>query len=242
MSGSSATAHPTSTPAVGSVAPFAGVLVLGGGTAPHPAVADHLGTPSLVIAADAGWDHARALGLHVDLLVGDLDSLPGASVDAAEAAGTRILRLERDKDATDLEVALDLAAAAPQAERGVAFVGGTGDGERLDHLAAQLPLLASPAYAHVHLHALIGTAWLAPVHGASSRTVHGQTGDYVTLLPVGGPVDGVRTEGLRFALTDETLDPFRTRGVSNELSAPTATVHVQRGSLLVIRPHALSPH
>ena len=44
---------------------------------------------AFVIAADSGLEHAAALGLGVDVLVGDLDSASAEAVRAAEAAGVR---------------------------------------------------------------------------------------------------------------------------------------------------------
>jgi thiamine pyrophosphokinase len=73
-----------------------------------------------------------------------------------------------------------------------------------------------------------------------SRTeLWGRPGSLVTLLPLGGPVGGVRTSGLRWALTGDRLDPGSTRGVSNELTGPVATVSVDSGVLLAVQPHAL---
>ena len=66
-----------------------------------------------------------------------------------------------------------------------------------------------------------------------SRTLEGRPGELVTLLPVGGPAHGVRTEGLRFPLFGETLDPGTTRGVSNEIEGPVAKVSLAEGALLV---------
>ena len=60
---------------------------------------------AFVIAADSGLEHAAALGLSVDVLVGDLDSASASAVRAAEAAGVRIERHAVDKEATDLELA-----------------------------------------------------------------------------------------------------------------------------------------
>ena len=66
-----------------------------------------LGAP--VIAADKGLEHALALGLDVTVAVGDFDSASPEAVAVAEAAGVRIERHPQEKDATDLELALDVA-------------------------------------------------------------------------------------------------------------------------------------
>ena len=54
---------------------------------------------------------ARVLGLTVDLLVGDLDSVSATGLAAAEAAGTAVERHPPAKDATDTELAIAAALA-----------------------------------------------------------------------------------------------------------------------------------
>ena len=219
------------------------VVVIAGGSPPHPRIAARLiepGPARWIIAADRGFDHALALSLEVHVLVGDLDSIKPESVEAARERGVVVQQHPTDKDATDLELALDeaLASGSP-----VTVVIGTGPDDRLDHLAAQFGLLASPAYRSVELDAWIGRAHVRVVHGPGSATIDGRIGELVTLLPVGGPTDGVTTSGLRFALHDESLSPFSTRGVSNEIADPTsAAVAIDHGALLVIRPNALEGH
>ena len=61
---------------------------------------------------------------------------------AAEAAGVRVERHPVDKDATDLELALDYALAAGATR--VTVVSG-GGGARLDHHLAELVLLGCDA-------------------------------------------------------------------------------------------------
>ena len=77
------------------------VVVVASG--PGPSVAVPV-TPT-VIAADGGLDRAAALGLDVDVVIGDLDSVSAEALAAAEAAGARIVRHPEAKDATDLELA-----------------------------------------------------------------------------------------------------------------------------------------
>ena len=64
-----------------------------------------------VIAADSGLHSAIDLGLRVNLVIGDMDSVDPAVLVAAEANGVTVQRMPRDKDATDTELAL-LAAVA----------------------------------------------------------------------------------------------------------------------------------
>jgi thiamine pyrophosphokinase len=188
-----------------------------------------------VVAADGGLERAAALGLGVDVVVGDLDSVSAAALTAAEAAGARIVRHPVAKDATDLELALDEALALG-AQRVLVIASGAG---RLDHLAASLLLLGSERYATLEVDALVGDALAHVVRGA--RVLRGTPGDTLTLLPIGGPAEGVTTSGLEYPLTGEALTPGSTRGVSNVFTAAEARVTLAGGVLLAIRPHGAAP-
>lgn len=209
------------------------VLVVAGGDPVDARWAAALPDDAFVVAADSGLDRARELGLAVDLVVGDLDSVDPAHLAAVTAAGTRVERHPTDKDATDLELALE---AALDAGATVATVLAAGGG-RLDHFLANALLLASPRWSTLALTALVGEARATVVREAS--TLHGAPGSLLTLLALGGPAEGVTTTGLRWALHDERLDPGSTRGVSNEMTAPMATVALAAGVVLAVQPHAL---
>jgi thiamine pyrophosphokinase len=202
------------------------VVVVASG--PGPAVIVPAG--ATVVAADGGLDRAAALGLDVEVLVGDLDSVSSTALAEAEAAGTRIVRHPVAKDATDLELALDEAVAL--GARRVLVVASAGG--RLDHLVASVLLLGSERYAGLELDALVGDALVHVVRG--ERTLRGSPGDLLTLLPLGGAVEGVTTTGLEYPLADETLTPGSTRGVSNVFTAPEARVSVSSGVLLAVSP------
>jgi len=185
-----------------------------------------------VVAADGGLDRAAALGLVVDVVVGDLDSVSHAALERAEADGIRVVRHPEAKDATDLELALDEAVAL--GAESVLVV--ASDGGRLDHLLASLLLLGSNRYDALELDALVGEALVHVIHG--ERVLRGEPGELVTLLALGGSAEGVRTDGLEDALSAEALEPGSSRGVSNVFAATEARVSVARGVLLAVRPDA----
>ena len=206
------------------------VVVVAGGEPPARSAALTVPRGAPVVAADRGLDHALALGLEVTVAVGDFDSASPEAVAVAEAAGVRIERHPREKDATDLELALDVAAAmSPRRILVLASGGG-----RLDHLLSAALLLGSDRYAHSHVDASFGEAGVHVVRG--ERVLEGEPGEHLTLLAVNGPADGVRTEGLVYPLRGETLEAGSSRGVSNVFADATARVSVERGVVLVIRP------
>jgi thiamine pyrophosphokinase len=220
-------------PAEGHVTPQF-VLVIGG-SPPNRAVLERLDRDRFVIAIDSGLDHARALGLAVDLVVGDFDSVSAPALAAAEEANVPIERHPTAKDAIDTELGVD-AALARGAER-IVIVGGGGD--RLDHLLAGLLLLDHPKLAGVDVEAWIGSAWLRAVQGPDQAAITGPIGAYLSILPIHGPASGVTTGGLRYPLAGEPLYPGSSRGVSNEIASSPACVRVDTGALLVIVPYAL---
>jgi thiamine pyrophosphokinase len=185
-----------------------------------------------VIAADSGLEHAQALDRAVDLVVGDLDSVSPAALQRAVAAGTSVEEHPTDKDATDLELALDAAARAGATRVTVVGAGGG----RLDHFLANALLFVAPQWAGFELQAFVGDARVVVVR--DSAELRGHPGSLVSLLAPAGPARGVSTTGLRWVLTDAELFPGSTRGVSNEMTAPVATVSVREGVLLAIQPDA----
>ena len=118
------------------------VVVVAGGH-PSPGREPELPDRPYVIAADSGVDRALALGLHIDLAVGDFDSVSSAGLAAADAAGAVVERHPAAKDATDLELALDAAIALEPAR--VLVIGSAGG--RLDHLLGSILLLGDARYA-----------------------------------------------------------------------------------------------
>jgi thiamine pyrophosphokinase len=208
-------------------------IVFAGSGSVAPAVRAQLPAEADVIAADSGLGVANGLGVPVHHLVGDMDSVDAGDVQAAEAGGTTVHRHPADKDATDLELALD--AAVVRGARKIVVIDGGGD--RLDHLLGNLLLLASAAYTDVAVEAFTGTARVAVARGGDPPvTITGEPGSLVSLLPVGGHARGIVTTALRYPLRDEVLAPGTSRGVSNELSGGVASVELASGVLLVVQP------
>jgi thiamine pyrophosphokinase len=211
------------------------IVVSGGGPVP-PGVAARLpaGAGVAVVAADSGVDTALALGLQVDLVVGDLDSVSAAGLEAAVAAGAEVERFPVDKDATDLALALDAAARLLGGAGPVVVVGGGGG--RLDHLLAGALALADPAHAGLRLTAHLGDATVHVVHGGVTAELDAPAGTLLSILPVGGPAGGVTALGVAWPLAGATLAPGTTWGVSNVVTEPPAVVSVATGTALVVLP------
>ena len=214
-------------------------LVFAGGDPPPAELLDDLDRSTFVIAADSGLDHALALGFTADVVVGDLDSVTPDALARARETGADVEPHPAEKDETDLELALRRAVALGVPR--VTVIGGGGG--RHDHLLANALVLAHDDFAALAVDALVGTARLTVVR--TRAELRGTPGSFLSLLPLGGPARGVRTEGLRYPLHDEELAPGTTRGVSNEFLTSVATVSLRDGVLLAVQPevlaHPLSP-
>ena len=177
----------------------------------------------LVIAADAGYQLCKRLGIEPDLLIGDFDSME------RPADAKTVITLPVEKDDTDT-----VAAARLALERGckeIYIYGGTGG--RLDHTLAnlQLLLLIRRRGAKGWLY---DDRFLWTVAENEAVTIH-RTAEWgiLSLFPMDGPARGITLRGVQYPLTDAALSPDFPLGVSNHILEDTAQVICTDGVLAV---------
>ena len=183
-----------------------------------------------IVAADGGTRHALALGLTPNVIVGDLDSLP-SNFEPSTFNGEIVL-YPKDKNETDLELAIQHALTLDPREIIIlAALGG-----RLDQTLGNIALISDlrPLTFDLRLDDGLEEVFFCSEHSQ----VHGASGDTVSLIPWQGEVTGIVTQGLRWALQNETLYPHKTRGISNEMTGKAATVQIKSGLLLIVHSRA----
>lgn len=191
---------------------------------------------TVVIAADGGLDIALEGGLAVHHVVGDMDSASPRALDRARADGVILHRFPADKDATDFELALELALdlASGREPGDHLLVVGPGGG-RQDMVLADLLALAGPRLLDLEVTARYGEAEWLVVRPGQRRRFEGIPQEQVSLLPVHGRVHGVTTSGLRWSLADTELDAGSTRSISNTVVGGDVAISITAGVLLVCR-------
>jgi thiamine pyrophosphokinase len=204
-------------------------LIFVNGNLPDLAVIHRLILPDdFLIAADGGTRHILELGLTPAVLIGDLDSLSNEHHAVLSHAGTTINQYPRDKNETDLELALHYAVDRGFREmRIIAALGG-----RLDQTLGNLSLLSNPSLSGLDIRAEDGIYEAFFVF--NECLLEGDPGDLVSLIPWGVKVSGITTTGLHWSLSGDELLPNKTRGISNRMLENTATVTISSGILLVV--------
>lgn len=182
----------------------------------------------VIIAADGGARHALALGVIPTAIIGDFDSLSEAEARVFTDMGVHMLRFPPSKDETDLELALAHAVCA--GHHPILIIGANGG--RLDQELGNLSLLADPEFSDSDLR--IDDGITEAFFITAKASIQGKAGDTVSLIPWGNRAEGVSTDGLVYPLNDETLLPYRTRSISNQMLAETAEVSLKRGLLLCV--------
>jgi thiamine pyrophosphokinase len=201
------------------------VIFTGGSLTATP----HVEPTDFIIAADSGYDLAIDRDVLPELLVGDLDSISPEGLADARHRGVEINRFPRDKDASDLELALRVAL--DMGSNDVVLYGG--ESGRIDHFLAVALSITSREWSDLTIvwHTASGSVHpLLPGRTLELETEHDAT---VSLVPI-GDVAGIRGTGLRWTLSDDALNRGTTRGISNICQTPPCTVSIAAGALLVI--------
>ncbi len=202
-----------------------------GGTIHKDGITERPKAGDLCIAADGGYRNAEALGVTVDVLLGDFDSL-GEPKGISEK--TELLRVPAEKDFTDTQLAV--ATALERGANDIVIVGGLGG--RLDHALSNLAILED-LWAH-GVYALITDGQSRVRYINATSTLVAKSGfRYLSLLAATERARGVCVEGCRYPLKNATLSRHVQYAVSNEITGNCALVSVRRGALYVIESRDL---
>ena len=188
-----------------------------------------------ILCADGGTRHALALGMKPNLVIGDMDSLEKDDWKRLEESGVTVELYPRDKNETDLELAINRAIELePKEIVIIAALGG-----RTDQTLANIALLGD-LRPFDQAQGTLSTLDIRLDDGEEEificrdqAEVHGRSGDIVSLIPWQGAVSNISTKNLKWSLKDETLYPDKTRGISNEMTGDTASISIGSGFLLI---------
>ena len=200
-------------------------FIYSGGNILSENIIEHPGKDDLSIAADGGYLNARALGIRVDVLIGDLDSIGSAGV----PSGIELVKLECEKDFTDTQAAVELAI-----ERGfddIVIVGGIGS--RFDHSLSSTFILADMKARGIHCYITNGYNRIRYLEN-DSLLVPRSSYKYLSLVALDKVCKGVSAEGCKYPLKNTKLLRNSPYAVSNEIEGNIALVSVKKGAMLVI--------
>jgi len=212
-------------------------LIVLGGHQPSPGVLEHVPPSVTVVCADSGLDHAIALSLHPDVVIGDFDSASASAVEYARAAGSTLIPFNPNKDQTDAELALHYVLDHHFSDITIVW----GGGDRIDHVLGVMAALAPPRLARVDsVTAWVGSDQLHVLHAQTVIDLHHPPGSTISLLPLGSTTPRVSTVGLQWELTEDELTAHTARGVSNVVQQSPTRIALHHGVLGVVVPNALS--
>jgi thiamine pyrophosphokinase len=226
------------------------------------------------VAVDSGLAPLLESGLPPALVIGDLDGSSSDSVSTRnpstklrssrpphgnDAYPLTFIRLKRDKDRSDLSVALDFCVAMKASTvYAFGFQGGRADHDfavhlDLSHASLRIPRVISigQAGAVVYLSPLsapfsIARSAIRELREAGSRPAQApksrrkKTGpaasaSFVSILPIGGIAKGVKLRGLRFSPPGGIIT-LTSQGLSNEVRSAKVQIGLRQGRIAVFFP------
>ena len=205
-----------------------------GGEVDKSALESQIKDDALVIAADSGYDNAKALGLaeRCDFVVGDFDS----TKERTFCSRAKIIRVPSEKNETDTELAINTALENGADE--LYIVGGLSG--RLDHTLSNLYLLETLSKSGASAVICDGRNRVRYLKERSSFLIPRSDYKYFGLISLEKETKGVSIEGAKYPLKKATLKRGTSLAISNEVSENFAMVSCKKGGLFVIESKDLS--
>ncbi|NPV50455.1 MAG: thiamine diphosphokinase [Candidatus Methanofastidiosum sp.] len=185
-------------------------------------------TFDLILASDGGYKTASKMGLDVDVLLGDFDSITIEELKEAQEKGIKTISFPTDKDKTDGELALDYAIS--QNSKEITILGSFK--EELDHALGNLFLLFKADKIGINSRLLTQKYEIELIK--YNKEYLGKKGHELSLIPVSETVEGLNIEGSKYNLKDVKVEMGQTLTLRNIIIDNKAKVYFKKGKVLSI--------
>jgi thiamine pyrophosphokinase len=206
-----------------------GIIFTGGESPSRDVILKALeGKGALFIAADSGLIAAENAGIKCDFVIGDMDSVNAARLEAYPEG--RVIRHKRDKDYTDTELAL--SHALEQGCDEIWIIGGGGG--RIDHLLAIRSLFERAVFPRRWITDAADIYCINAGTDADRLACNPGKGAAVSVFPLGSGPWEAKSEGLKWPLEGLAWDRGFF-GLSNVAETVEFSITAQKGRFMVIR-------
>ncbi len=181
-----------------------------------------------ILASDGGYRTAKKMGLDIDVLIGDFDSITSEELKEAKSKGIKIISFPTEKDKTDGELAVDYAISLGSNE--LVILGSFK--EELDHALGNLFLLFKIDKIGIRSKLLTQKYEIELIN--SEKEYLEKQGHELSLIPVSEIVENLNIEGSKYNLTNVKVEMGQTLTLRNVILDKSARVFFKKGKVLSI--------
>lgn len=197
-------------------------LIVGGGFKLKDTSKIFFNTYDYIIAADSGFDFLEEHGIKPDYLVGDLDSIKSSVEDID---GVEIIKYPTEKNATDMEIAIDKAIDLESDNVTILSAIGT----RLDHTLANLTLLKKLLESGAESEIISNYNKVIPLIGKGM--ILKDDFKYFSIMTFEDTI--VSIDGVKYPIENFKVEFGTSRLISNEITEEYATIYTDKFVLLI---------
>lgn len=204
-------------------------VILSGGDAPRKSdLRAQLKDAALFIAVDGAADLLSRWDIVPHVIIGDMDTAAAGSLERLVKHGASAVKLDREKNETDSEAAVDYALKSGADD--ILLLGATGG--RFDHTMGNVAMLVRAARAGACCRIIDKTneMWAA----TGEHDVFGRIGQTVSIVPLTGDLS-VTASNLYYPLENLKLGVDASRGISNVILKSPAHLSILGGYALIVK-------
>jgi thiamine pyrophosphokinase len=182
-----------------------------------------------IIGVDRGALRVIRSKVIPDIAIGDFDSVSEKERNEIQKVSRHMIEFEQDKDATDLELAIDLAVAMrPKKVRLLGVLGG-----RMDHTIVAVHLLEK-LLSHNIYGEIVDNFNKINIVRHLEKFSRSNEYKYFSVLPL-TEYATISLKGFKYDVVKKVFAKKSSLGISNEIRLSIATLHVHLGTVLVVR-------